>query len=147
MTMFLHQITAVEVVDARSFAAFAQQLLGTPIPRGAEIAVLQRKLNDFFRSTPQASWASLAHTVEWCRAKGKRPALAWGVIAHVRWCWADGLLPELDPKPVVEFNVEYAIGRILETETDQAWRDRLIGACGLSNRRNALAAWRDHSCL
>jgi hypothetical protein len=142
VTAYLHVITPAEVVDARTFAEYAQQTLGTPIPSGREIAVLQRKANDFFKSSPQATWGTLARTVEWCRAKKRRPALAWGVIAQVRWAWSDGILPELDPRAAVNSTVEYQIEQILETETEERWRDRLVGACGVSGRSGALASYR-----
>lgn len=145
MSSYLYVLTAADVTDARSFAAYAQQCLGTPEPRGRDIALLQRKLNDFFLATPRATWLTLAHTVEWCRARKRRSATAWGVISHVRWAWSDGLLPELNPQPRVDHNTEYLIELALATESSEMWRDRLIGACGIDNRRAALSAWQMRS--
>lgn len=147
MTEFLSSTPSSEVRDAWSFARFAQETIGTPIPYGKDIAVLQRKLNDFFSATPKASWGTLVHTVEYCRAKRKRPALAWGILAQVRWAWAEGILPELDPTAEADTNLEWHIARALETETDPRWRRMLIGACGLENRRATLNAWYRHAGL
>lgn len=145
MTTYLHTMTAADVIDAKTLAAYSQQCLGTPVPQGKDVALLQRKLNEFFVSSPRASWISLAHTVEWCRATKRRPAHAWGVLFQVRWAWQAGLLPELNPKPPVDHNTEYLIERALESETSEMWRDRLIGACGMDARRSALRSWQARS--
>lgn len=142
MTAFLTPMKAAQVVDCRTFARYAQETVGTPVPRRAEIATLQRKVTEFFALYPQANWAALVATTDWCRAKRKRPAEAWWILKEVRFAWKDGAVPQLDPVVVVDDSVEFHISRALEIETDDRWKRMLIGAVGTENRRKALASWR-----
>jgi hypothetical protein len=56
------------------------------------------------------------------------------------------MLPELDPtkRRVVDEDTEAAIWLALDSETDPRWRNMLICADGIDNRRYVLAAWRTH---
>jgi hypothetical protein len=135
-------MTASDVVDAASFALYAHQLLGTPVPASKDMPVLRKKLNEHFAAHPRSDWRTLAALVEWCRAKRRHPALTWAVLANVKWAWSDGALPLLDPVEVPDKRVEFSIDQALRTETDEDWRRMLVGACGLDNRREVMAAWR-----
>jgi hypothetical protein len=50
---------------------------------------------------------------------------------------------EVDPGELVDTELEDTISEILKTETESKWRDRLVGACGIDNRRRVLATWQD----
>ena len=141
MTTYLRQYAPDEVIDPESFAAYAQQCIGTPhITK--DMPAIRRQLKLFFAKNPQATYGTLVRTVDWCRAKKRRPATAMGVISQVRFAWSDGILPELNPHQVTaDPGVEYGITMALRTETDTRWRTRLIGASGPDNRRLALVEW------
>jgi hypothetical protein len=144
MTDFLRQLAWADVVDGGTYARYAQQNLGTPIPVGGrEISLLRKKVNECFAANPEASWSTLASLVDWAKAKRKRTATAWGLLGLVRFAWADGMLPELDPRVAPQDDrVEFGISWALERETEEWWRRRLIGSVGVENRRAALVAWR-----
>lgn len=140
---FLSVLRSTDVVDARSFAEYAQQILGTPIPESPkDLHILNTKTDEFFVQYPSADWRVLAATVDWCRAKRKRPANAWWIVTEVRYAWNDGAIPDLDPRDPVEKSVEYNIELALEKETDPYWQRMLLGSVGAENRREVLAAWR-----
>jgi hypothetical protein len=144
LTDLLRTLNAVDVVDSSSFARYAQQRIGTPMPTSSrDFSILNAKLRDCFVCEPLVTWDSLASLVDWARAKHRRTASAWGLLGLVRYAWKDGILPELDPDPyAVDIGVERQIDAALEQETDEWWQRRLAGAISVDNQRAALKAWR-----
>jgi hypothetical protein len=117
-------------------------MLGTPYPTGKQMAILKRQLKDLFANNKNASYATLVRTVEWCKARKKRPPHSYTLIAWIRYAWADGYLPELDAKAPVDEPLESLITEALEIEADQQWRYKLIGAQGIEARRKIFESWK-----
>lgn len=146
MTYLLHQLTPSEVTDVKTFASFANQTIGTSFPRNQrEWGQAGKHCSTFFAENPHADWMTLVNTVAWAKAKRRRLATVTALVNSVRWAFADGALPELDPtkRRVVDEYTEEAIWKALDTETDPCWRNMLICANGIENRRLVLHAWRD----
>jgi hypothetical protein len=137
---FVDLLKPQDVVDARTFADYVRQILGTPTNTMKDLVTLQKKLKEHQEAWPNADWQTLVRTVDWCKARKKRPARAFLVVDWVRYAWADGYLPELDTKPVDQ-QLEEAISEALEVETDTEWRYRLIGAEGRA-RKEVYVAWK-----
>lgn len=136
-------LARVDVVDPITFAQYAQQTIGTPLPKGKDVIALRKVLKDFFEENPQIDYALLARLVDWCRSRKKRPASALAVPGYLRYAWAAGHFPELDPNNKDrDDDLERAIDRALEDETNPEWRRRLVGAQGNEARKGVLAAWR-----
>lgn len=148
MSTFLHVVESNEVEDAESFSVFAQQTLGTAHLYGKDMVVLKVRLNKFFKDNPAATYSTLVSTVEYVRAKRKRLAMPWAVIAFVPWAFKDGFLPELDPVNVVysDPHVESGIAYALERENDPWWVSTLTHANGIKARRMVLGMWRTERC-
>ena len=138
------EIKPEDVVDAQSFAAYAQQKLGVPYPTGKDIAILRRQVKQLFEQQPTATWMTLVRTVQWAVEKKKRYARVYTLVGAFRYAYADGYLPELDPKEAVDEDVERGIAEALQIERDATWRRRLIGAQG-EMRATVLNAWRESS--
>lgn len=139
---YLSLLRPCDVVDAQTYAEFCQQKVGTPIPTSVrDVVIMKAQLKKFFDETPGATYQTLVRTLDWCKAKRRRPATCWGVIHNVRWAWADGAVPELNPDPPKDRNLEVQIANALTSETDERWRRMLIGACGVENRRIVYREW------
>lgn len=144
-TRFIGPIKPTDVHDAMSFAAYAQQKLGTPYPTGKSIAMLKKSLNEFFEHYPQADYLTMCRVVEWARAKKKRYPHANQLVYAFRYAYADGYLPELDPNTeVVDEDLEAQIEAALRDERDEGWRHRLITAAGPTARREVFEAWHEY---
>lgn len=133
-------LTRGDVQDERSFASYCHQQLGTPSLSGSHIPILRKKLKEFHSAwSPRPGWITLARTVDWCRAKKRRPAYCWAVIPQVRFAWSDGFLPELDPNHLDEA-LENGFREALRIEQDPDWRLRLLAA-PTDSRGLVLASW------
>lgn len=133
----------VDVVDPITFAQYCQQTIGTPLPKGKDVIGLRKVLKDFFEENPTVDYALLARLVDWCRSRKKRPPTAMAVPGYLRYAWAAGHFPELDPNNQErDADLEKSIDRALEHETNPEWRRRLVGAQGNEARKGVLAAWR-----
>jgi hypothetical protein len=95
---FLKILDPDDVVDAESFAAYCQQVLGSAYPKARDLVILRTKLKDFFAEKPEATYYTLCRVVQWARMKKKRPSDSWKVPDMWKWAWQDGALSELDPK-------------------------------------------------
>lgn len=147
MTDFFGYMKATEVKDARTYANFIQQELGTPYPSTKTLPMLSRNCKDFFEQYPQANWMTLVRVVEFCRARKKRPAHAHGVLGQVRYAYSAGFLPELSPRDQVDSDLEERIAEALQSEQDEQWRHRLLASSGIEARRQVYVAWRDDRAL
>lgn len=144
-TRFVGMIKPEDVNDAKSFAAYAQQKLGTPYPTGKSISILKKSINEFFEHHPQADYFTLCRVVEWAKAKKKRYPYANQLVYAFRYAYADGYLPELDPNAeIVDEDLEEQIEAALRDETNDEWRRRLITASGITARREVFEAWQKH---
>jgi len=128
-----------EVDDPITFAVYARQVLGVPMPNLSQERILRKTIKTFFAEWPQADYQTLVHIVDWCRARKKRPTHSYTVISKFRDAYAAGALPELDEDPA-ELEVTRRIERALEAEQDPSWRRRLLGARG-TGRKEVLHAW------
>jgi hypothetical protein len=128
-----------DVVDADTFSNYVRQVFGTP-GNITDLVVLRKKLKEYQNTWPNADWNALLRTVDWAKARRKRPAHCYYIVDWVRYAWADGYLPELDAKPVDEA-LEDAIREALQVETDPEWRRRLAGSEGRA-RKEVYLAWK-----
>jgi hypothetical protein len=145
MPSYLHYWRPDEVVDAASFTAFCQQQIGTPPARGNEFKRLLGQLKTFWADNPQADWQTLVRTVVWAKAKRKRLMTCCTILKLVRAAYADGFLPELDPRQQEDEDLEKRISAALAFETDPYWRRRLNLAVGVEARRYVYQVWRQHN--
>lgn len=127
--------------QARAFADFCQQTIGTPWPTVRDLTILRKKCKDFFSHYPETDWRTLCRVASWCRSKKKRVPRVWMVVELFREAWRGGALPELDPAQRAESDVEAGIAAALETEQRQDWRHILLVARGLEARREAYDSW------
>ena len=144
-TRFVGPIKPSDVHDAHSFAAYAQQKLGTPYPTGKSIAILKKALKEFLEHYPQADYNTMCRVVEWAKVKKKRYPHVNQLVYAFRYAYADGYLPELDPNTeIVDEDLEAQIEAALRDERDEEWRRRLITASGPTARREVFDAWHEH---
>lgn len=133
---------AADADPVAAFAEFAQQKLGTPRPTLQQMIVLRKRAKEFFVEYPHLDVRTFCRVVDWCKAKKRRPAHAVTIIKWVRYAWADGYLPELDPENQPDEDTDRGIKRALELEDDERWRRRLMLVQGRGDRAEALADWR-----
>lgn len=134
------------VVDAPdpvvAFANYVQQKIGVPWPTLQDMKILRGKIKEFFSHYPKATFHTLCRIVDWARARRRRFDRVWKVVEAFRLAWVDGALPELNPSDRDD-SVEARIAAALEAETDQVWRQWLIGAEGTKARREVVEDWED----
>jgi hypothetical protein len=123
-----------------AFAEYAQQRLGVPWPTQKDLNILRAKIGEFFRHYNKVTYYTLCRVVDWCRARRRRFGRVWMVIGEFRNAFAAGALPELEPDATDE-RVEARITVALTSETQPAWRARLIGAEGRTARTRAVQDW------
>jgi hypothetical protein len=123
-----------------AFAEFVQQKLGVPWPTQKDLAILRKKITEFFEHYPKLTYFTLCRVVEWCRSRHRRYDRVWKVIDAFRYAWTDGVLPELDPDQTDD-SVEDRITAALAVETSPTWRRYLLGATGVSARRQIIEEW------
>ncbi len=144
MTDFIGYMPPTEVVDAKSFAAYCQQEIGTPYPTTKSIAALRRNIKGLFTQYPQANYTTLCKIVDWAKARDKRVANSHNLVMMFRYAWKDGFLPELTPgKQTVDVDLETKITKALESETLPFWRQRLEGAEGVKARTLVFSSWEE----
>lgn len=138
---YIEPIKRTEVVDEASFARYVCQTLGTPYSTKGDFMMMKKKLKQLREEMPQVTWSTLVGTVDWARAKRKHPPFAANVIDMVRYAFADGYLPELDPNNQErDERLESGIHEALQVETDEEWRRRLSGSFG-KGRKEVYAQW------
>ena len=149
MTMFLRETPASAVVDERTFASYAHQMIGTKFPNLKEMITLRTRTKQFFGEYPLADWATLVQTVAYIRGRRKRVGYPWGVLLFVPDAYRDGFLPELDPRNHERRDpyVESEIAAILAQETDQWWVGALTLASEPAARRDLVRMWRNRVVL
>jgi hypothetical protein len=141
MTDFFGYMSASEVVDGKTFANFVHQQLGTPFPSKVHLNTLNKRVRQFFTEYPDANWMTMVRLVEYCKSRKKRPAHAYAVFSQLRFAFAAGYLPELEPKEHTDEELEQSIQAALEVERDTKWRERLIASTGVNARRRVYVAW------
>jgi hypothetical protein len=146
----LDRTAAADVRDAKSYAAYVQQQVGVPYCSKGDVIALNKAVAEFKERYPHLAnnpWPTLVRAANWVRSKRKRPAKVAAIVnVMIAWAWADGALPELDPRHHRDEDLEVAIADALQHEADPRWRDRLIGAEGPA-REEVLRAWMRKSSL
>jgi hypothetical protein len=145
MTLFLREMPAASVADAETFAAYAQQTIGTKYPNIKEMATLKRRAKQFFTEMPLADWSTLVQTVGYLRSKRRRVDMAWAVLNFVPSAFRDGFLPELEPRNHErrDPSVEAEIASILAQERDPWWVGAMTLATEPEARRDLVRMWRN----
>jgi hypothetical protein len=145
MTLFLRGTPAAAVASPETFAAYAQQTLGTKYPNQKEMQGLRKRAKQFFEETPLADWATVVSTVGYLRAMHRRVDMPWAVFSFVPYAFKDGFLPELDPRnhDLRDPYVESEIASILASETDPWWVGCLTLATDPEARRDLVRMWRN----
>lgn len=146
MSKHLGSVSAAEVLNAETFAAYCQQRLGIPQPSYKNMNALRRSANQFFKENPKASWQTMVRVADWCCNNRRRYEEAFGLFHAVRFAWKAGYLPELDPVQEVDENLEARISAALAVETDDDWRRRLLVSSG-QMRGLVYDAWQRSSPL
>jgi len=124
-----------------AFAEYVQQKLGVPWPTAKDLAILRKKITEFFAHYPKVTYFTLCRVVEWAKSRHRRYDRVWRVIDAFRYAYSDGVLPELDPDDHADDSVEARITAALADETSPTWRRYLIGASGVSARRQIIEEW------
>lgn len=125
-----------------AFAEYCQQELGVGYATIKDMAILRRKIKEFFEHYPGTDYYTLCRVVAWCKQRKKRFTRVWAIVEAARDAMYSGALPELVGDPVDQ-DLEGEIERALEREDRPAWRRRLMGAAGQEAREQALKEWRD----
>lgn len=143
-TNFLGYMSPAEVTNNRNFASYCQQELGIPYPSVPNLAKLGKNIKQIFAAYPDANFFTLCRIVDWAKARNKRYAHPHILVMQLRYAWADGYLPELNPKKqTVDVSLEERITAALANETHPFWRERLMGAEGVKARSKIFQAWQE----
>lgn len=119
---------------------YMQQLLGIAFPTMSDLAAIRKHTNEIADYYPSATVATLCRVVQYAKSKKRRPTRGAQVMGMWREAMAAGYLNELDPN-----NDQALIDQIytiLETETDERWRMRLLCCLDNDSRRLAISDWR-----
>ncbi len=123
-----------------ALASYMQQTLGMAFPTISDIAGIRKVTNEIAAYYPTASVATLCRVVQYVKSKKRRPTKGSQVMNMWREAMAAGFLDELDPNN--DQTLMDAIYEILDTETDERWRARLLCCYTNDARRLALADYR-----
>lgn len=125
-----------------AFASYAQQELGVAYPTVKDMAILRKKIKEFFALYDTADYHTLCRIVFWAknRKRKKRFNKTWALVEAWRDALAQGALPELE-RGAVDPGLEAEIQRALEVEQRPEWRRRLLGAAGAEARQKAILDW------
>lgn len=119
---------------------YMQQTLGIAFPSIQDIAGMRKIANDIAANYPGASTNTLCRVVQYAKSRRRRPMKGSQVMGMWREAMAAGYLSELDPNN--DQALMDTIYTILETETDERWRSRLLCCLDNDSRRLAIADWR-----
>lgn len=119
---------------------YMQQTLGIAFPTMSDLAGIRKIANEIAKTYPQASTNTLCRVVQFAKAKKRRPMKGSQVMGMWREAMSAGYLNELDPSN--DQALIDSIYKILETETDERWRSRLMCCLDNDSRRLAIADWR-----
>lgn len=119
---------------------YMQQTLGIAFPSMSDLAGIRKIANEIAKTYPQASTNTLCRVVMYAKSRKRRPTKGSQVMGMWREAMAAGYLNELDPNS--DQGLIDSIYRILETETDERWRNRLLCCLDNDSRRLAIADWR-----
>jgi hypothetical protein len=117
-----------------------QQLLGIPFPTIGDLSGIRKIANEIAQNYPGATTNTLCRVVQYAKSKKRRPMKGTQVMGMWREAMSAGYLSELDPNN--DQGLIDTIYRILETETEQRWRNRLLCCLDNDSRRLAIADWR-----
>lgn len=147
---YIDRLERHEVTDPVSFAEYVRQETGTPHATGKDMAILRKKLREFFGQYPHLDYAVLVSTVDWCKSKKRRFAHSWQVISQFRYAWKAGALPDFQSDPVRAL-VDRGLTKALEKEEDIEWRTRLAyaqsGALTPADAQKVFDQWREERAV
>lgn len=136
--------TPEKVADAPdpivALGSYAAQILGIGFPTLSDINGMRRIANEIVDLYPAATTNTLCRVVQYVKAKKRRPSKGSQVLNMWREAMAAGYLTELDGNN--DQGLLDTIYRILETETDERWRARLLCCVDNDSRRLAISDWR-----
>jgi hypothetical protein len=121
-------------------ANYMQQLLGIGFPTVGDISGIRKVANEIAEHYPGATTNTLCRVVQYAKSRKRRPTKGSQVMGMWRDAMAAGYLNELDPNN--DQALIDTIYRILETETEDRWRARLLCCLDNDSRRLAIADWR-----
>jgi hypothetical protein len=101
---------------------------------------MRRYANEIAEHYPTSSVYTLCRVVQYAKSKKRRPTRGAQVLGFWREAMAAGWLNELDPSNDEILMTQ--IYRILELETDERWRSRLLSCGDNESRRLAISDWR-----
>lgn len=101
---------------------------------------MRRIANEIATHYPGATTFTLCHVVKYVKSKKRRPVKGAQALGMWREAMAAGWLDELDPSNDEALMAQ--IYTILETETDERWRERLLCCFDNDARRLAISEWR-----
>lgn len=120
------RLTAKDVCSPETLAQYCQEQTGIPYPSKGQIAILRKAVKEFFEKYPNATYESLTNLVKWSKDNHRRYAQTANLISGgVRYAFAAGYMPELDPK-YTEKSLETLLNEAIAIETDPFKRDTLI---------------------
>lgn len=134
-------IKAESVKDMDTAEQFIKQRVGIGYVTGKDGAIFRKKVNEMFEHYPSADWQTLVKTAEWAKSRRKRYSRLHELVEAVRFAYADGYLPELDPN--TQEDVDAEIRNVLREEEDPRWRRRLMVAQGVQAKTMVLEQWRE----
>lgn len=128
-----------------AFSQYVQQRLGTPAPTQVDRAKLKKEVKIFFKQYPHTDWHSLCRVVIWAASRKVRPVRVYTVLNYVRYAWAAGALPELDPGNATDPEADALVQVALRMETDPRWRRRLVLARSPGAKREVYSLWENEA--
>lgn len=145
MSSILKTWTPERVAGAKepvvAFAGYASQTIGIPTPTIKDMTILRKKCKEFFAEYPHCDWYTMCRIVQWAKARKKRFARVWMLVARYREAWSANFIPELENTDREDIDVEAGIARALEVEERVGWRRRLTMTSGAELRRGVLLEW------
>ena len=125
MADYLGVISRSEVVNSKTFMAYAHQRIGVPPLQQQNVSHFNKRLKEFFASYPNANYQTLTKIVDYILARGLRPTSMLVVLSYYRKAWAAGYLPECDPQVYHDPELEKKLYAALDLEEHPRWIERL----------------------
>lgn len=123
-----------------ALSGYMQQVLGIAYPTMSDLAGIRKIANEIVEHYPGATTNTLCRVVQYVKSKKRRPTRGTQVLGMWREAMAAGYLNELDAGN--SQGLLDIIYRILETETNERWRTRLLCCLDNDSRRLAISDWR-----
>jgi hypothetical protein len=139
-------VEASDVKDISTFARYAQQELGTPVPANVKQRIaLASVAKKEFEANPALTWPTMVKVVAYCKNRKQRPYSSMAIFSQVRFAWTAGYLPELDPKQVESRDPRIEQALLVEEtcgKKDREWVKKLSTTTGAMSTKVYLA-WKE----